>query len=121
MNMAYKDMTKILLPFCARKEEFEDMPEPTNLGAKELKALSYLYDKGLVIEIPKRASAFDTVFKSPGSSFKTDQEMEDYYTAFPTEWIVIRGDEFFYVDNEGYDYCRYGFKIPEDVLNAIID
>jgi len=118
----YKDFRKILLPFCARKAHFDEMPEP-ELGMKEIAALEYLADKGLVLEIPKNASAYDDVF-GDDPTYRYDendeQALDSHYTAFPLEWIVIRGDEFFYVDNEGYQYCRYGFKIADDIVNLLI-
>lgn len=113
------DYRELLLPLCARKEEFEDMPEPRNLTSKQIRALEDIFDAGQIIEISERTSAFDRIFKDdPDYDYKSEDD--SHYTAFPLEWIVARGDEFYYVDNEGHSYSRYGFRIPDEVVNNFI-
>ena len=47
----------------------------------------------------------------PVGSSVFDNNFVPEYPNYPLEWVVHRGNTFYYVNTEGYDYARYGFRI----------
>ena len=91
------DYRELLLPLCARKEDFKDMPEPEYLTSKQIRALEDIFDAGLIKEVRRNTSAYNKIFNSDPDfdiTSATDQEIEDFYQVFPRDPPLPKGRGF---------------------------
>lgn len=104
----FKDHRDIFKSEVMRKTDFdeahEDFEDYIRLNNKQKMAIKDIASSGNIIAVNSNVSAFDPIFKERSG----------------IEWIVLHEEYgYFYVNNEGYNYARYLFPIPNNVVSDI--
>jgi len=92
------DTRQLFYKLMARKPaSFEELPVANCLTTPQIEAL-------------KRMPVIDVSGREPPDDFNRD---------LPLEFVAQFDDAFFYVDTEGFRYCRYAFRLPDNPQNLL--
>ena len=95
-----------------RKYQFDEAlnscPKKEKMTPEQIEALSNLFLNNYM-EFPEGTDSFDSMFPD-------DYDSPDYKGL---EWIVKVGNNYFYVNTEGYDYARYIAPISQEIMQEV--